>query len=252
MGITFDDESIVSKDNVPYIIPRDANYDTMSVLGGFDATNTFKFAAFTPEGKLKVDASVSIEHVDIGDVNMQVKGPTGADLLVSGDFNVGTTQAFIFVQDSRMEFTGPAGGSLLVDVTGSDLPEGAATEATQLEILEALGGGNTIDKLSRFGSESVEYNSPTTILDYVVPVNNRFRIDSVRAWADVDAEYYVMIDGLQVDGYRTTPANLTMSIDSTSIQFATAGQHVVIGATHFRDNGSKTMKAVLQGALEIV
>lgn len=124
------------------------------------------------------------------------------------------------------------------------------TEETLQDILEALGGGSTVAKISRYGEANAPYDTPTSIIDYVVPANSRFRLDSVRGWASVDVEFYVKIDALQVDGYRTTPANLTMSIESMSVQYATAGQHVVIGATQFKAGSIKTVKAVLQGALE--
>lgn len=249
MPITFDDHQVVSRDNVPYVMPRDANYDPMGVLGGFDASNTFRFATFTDDGKLKVDASISVEHIDIGDVNIQVVGPLGNDLLVAGDYVPGTTQAYLLSEDPRMHFTGD---SLDVNITASALPDGAATEGTLLDILEALGGGSSIDKISRHETVSVAYNTPTTVLDYMVPVSHRFRIDSLRGWADVDAEFAVLIDALQVDGYRTTPANLTMDIENASIQYATAGQHVTIVATHFKNGPNKTFNAVLQGALEVI
>ena len=250
MAISFDDEQIVSKDNVPYIIPRDANYDTMSILGGFDATNTFRFGQFTAEGKLKVDASISIEHIDIGDVNIQVVGPSGADLLLSGDLNPGSTTAFLYVQDARLGFTGD---SLNVNITGSALPDGASTEETLRDILEALGGSSSLIKQSFYGeAEVAPGDTPVTIVEYEVEAGTRFRIDGIRGWADVDAEFLVTINSVVVDGYRTTPANLTMSIESEYIQYAIAGQVVRIEASHSKQSGDWLIKAVLQGAVETI
>jgi hypothetical protein len=147
---------------------------------------------------------------------------------------------------------GFTGGSLKVAVDGAT---GLATEDTQLEILRVLGGGSPDEQISRVGATGVAANSltPTVIIDYLVPASSRFRIDTVRGWGDVDAEFFVAIDSLQVDGWRTTPANLTMDIEKPSIQYATAGQHVTVSAQHWIARaGTKTLKASLQGALETI
>ena len=242
MGITFDDQQIASKDGVPYIIPRDANFDTMALLGGFDSSNNFKFGKFNSSGQLMVDASVAPGL-------LRVLNSADAEITLYGGLNPDADTNFLYVQDQRMGFTG---GSLNANITASALPNGAATETTLVDILEALGGSSSVSKESLFDSKEVEANTPTTILEYAVPSGKKFRIDAVRGWADVDAEYYVMIDSDQVDGYRTTPAQLTMNIEQVCAQYAAAGQLVVIGATHFKNGPSRTMKAILQGALETI
>jgi len=128
-----------------------------------------------------------------------------------------------------------------------------STEETLQDILEALGGGSSVNKFSLFDSETVAPgNTPTILLDYTVPPGLKFRIESIRGWADVDAEFGVYLDTLQVDGYRTTPANLTMNIEGPAIQHATAGQHIIVSALHYKKTGSRLMKATVQGQLETI
>lgn len=252
MGITFDNTRVVKENGAFSIFPRDGNDKPAAIIAGLDPNGNYKLGQFTSDGKLKVDAYVDASGIDIGDVNIRVKDILGNDLLVAGATLEGSTFGFLYAEDPRMGFTG---GNLLVSVAGTTLAPNAATEATLQDILEVLGGGSLDEKVSRFDYEFVAPSqaTPTILLDYVVPNDSRFRISSVRAWADVDAEYGVYIDSIQVDGYRTTPANLTMDINSMSVQYATAGQHITIAATHWVDRaGTQVIKAALQGALESI
>lgn len=245
MGISFDRDQIAIKDGTPYIIPRDANFDTFSLLGGFDADNEFKFGKFSSEGKLLVDASVSPGLLKVLDIDSE-------EMILSGGVNPDTETNFLYCQDQRMTFSG---GHLNVnaDIGSIALPPNAATETTLVDILEALGGSSSVSKQSFYGeAEVAPGNTPVTIVEYTVDVGTRFRIDSVRGWSNVDAEFLVTINSAMVDGYRTTPANLTMSIESEYIQYATAGQVIRIEASHTKKSGDRLIKAVLQGAIETI
>ncbi len=248
MGITFD-ENIVERDNVPFLIPRDANFDAMSLLGGFDENNVFRFASFTPEGKLRIDASVTIENVDIGDVNIRVKDLTGADLLVSGGTNPDGQTKFLYAQDQRMHFNQD---ELQVGVEYSALPDGAATEATLVDILEALGAQPNAQRISQFGSNTFIAGVEGTIVSFVVPAGKKVRVTGVRGWADVDAEYAVKIGALQIDGYRTTPADITMDIDTSDTPYANAGDTIYLTAQHYVSGAGREFKGVIQGVMETV
>jgi hypothetical protein len=132
-----------------------------------------------------------------------------------------------------------------------------ATEGTLQDILETLGGSIVSPRIlgfSIFGATTVLANGviPTTIVSYTVPAGKRYRITGARAWADVDAEYCVMIDSDQVDGYRTTAADITMNISTAGVQYAAAGQVITIGATHFKVGIPRIIKAVIQGSLETI
>ena len=145
---------------------------------------------------------------------------------------------------------------VVMDSTGlhnvAGTPINPATENTLQDVLEALGGGSSADKQSFFDSEDLLAGIPTTVLTYIVPSGKKFKIENVRGWADVDAEYYIKIDSTQVDGYRTSPAQLTMSIESAAIQYALAGQAITVGATHFKTGVPQTIKIILQGVLETI
>jgi len=130
-----------------------------------------------------------------------------------------------------------------------------STEDTLQDILETLGGVVLVPKnvgFSKFGSAAVIAGTalPVPLVTYTVPVGYRFRITGARGWADVDAEYSVFIDSDQVDGYRTTPAELTMNINMASIHYADAGAVIMIGAVQSKSGTPPLIKAVIQGSLE--
>jgi hypothetical protein len=114
VAITLDDDGVVFKDGNPIIFPRDGNYDPGSFLLGFDSSETIQFASFTSGGRLKVDSSVSIDSVDIGDVNVNLK-VGGIDKYWDGTLNPDATTHAGYVQDQRMTFDT---GSLNVKLTG--------------------------------------------------------------------------------------------------------------------------------------
>lgn len=249
MGIIFDNTKVTRVDGIDTIFPRDANDKPAAVLAGLTEDGVYKIAQFTDEGKLKIDASITIEDIDIGDVNIRVKDATGSDIQVSGGTNPDTITKFLYAQDQRMGFVD---GGLQVFVNESALPAGAATEQTLGSILEALGGEPNTQRLSEFGEATFIAEVDTDIINYVVPAGQRIRIMGARGWADVDAEYYIKIGSTQVDGYRTTPAQLTMDIDTSEVQYANAGETIHLGAKHFSSGPARTFKGVIQGITETV
>ena len=129
-----------------------------------------------------------------------------------------------------------------------------STEDTLQDILETLGGVVLVPKsagLSIFNTTAITAGAgPAEIVSYTVPVGKRFRITGARGWADVDGEFTIAIDGDQVDGYRTTPAELTMNINAASIQYVAAGSVITIAAAHYKSGPAQTFKAAIQGSLE--
>jgi hypothetical protein len=126
---------------------------------------------------------------------------------------------------------------------------GAATESTLLNVLETL-GGSPASPSTAFSVASLSYNVPGDVIVYTVPAGMKFRMRGARAWADVDAEFYVKKNGIQVDGYRTTASILTMEID-TEIA-AVAGETITVGATHFKSGAAQDFKAAIFGVLETI
>ena len=111
MAITIDDDHEIYRDGERIMIPRDGNHSPSALLSGFDTDENLTFGRFTTDGRLKVDASVTIDHVDIGDVNTLLK-VDGVNQYLGGVLNPDTTTYAGYVQDQRMSFTG---GSLNVN-----------------------------------------------------------------------------------------------------------------------------------------
>ena len=63
--------NIIKKDNKDVIFPNDSGGRNVSIIAGFGNDETIKFVEVTNDGKLKVDANVSIDNITIGDVNIR-------------------------------------------------------------------------------------------------------------------------------------------------------------------------------------
>lgn len=115
------------------MFPRDGNHSPAAFLAGFDVNEDVVFASFTPEGRLKIDASVSIDTVDIGDVNILLK-VGGVNRQWNGVLNPDATTYAAWVQDQRMSYTG---ASLNVAVSNfpADYPD--AGTHSRLDTLNA-------------------------------------------------------------------------------------------------------------------
>jgi hypothetical protein len=138
MTISFDDNQIASKDGVPMVTPRDANFDPYALLGGLDDTGTFRFAKFTSDGKLKIDAAI-----DIGNVYMLVKGITGAEIQVSGGTNPDDTTKFLYSQDQRMNFSN---GQLETSDTINSSVVSDTLALTTVPVVARIGASNLVNR----------------------------------------------------------------------------------------------------------
>ena len=128
------DHDILDPGGAPFIIPRDGNHSPVALLAGIDPTDVIRFGAMTPDGKLKVDASVSIDNVDIGDVNILLK-VAGVNHQWNGVLNSDLLTYSALVQDPRMTFSTGA-----LNVTFAGGVSGLATEITQLNVFDAVRG----------------------------------------------------------------------------------------------------------------
>lgn len=124
-------DSIVKKDGIPVLFPKDSLYGPTSIIAGFDTAENLVLGKFTTDGRLKVDTSVTIDSIDMGDVNVLLK-VGGIDKYLNGVLNPDTTTHSALVQDPRQSYTGT---NLNADVKASALPSGAATQATLATLL---------------------------------------------------------------------------------------------------------------------
>ena len=95
----------------PVIYPSDGTGRQAAVLAGFHGDDIL-YAAFTDDGKLRVDASVTIETVDIGDVGLFVRDSSGTNHLAGGILNPDSLTWALYTQDPRFTFSS---NKLLVD-----------------------------------------------------------------------------------------------------------------------------------------
>lgn len=129
MPVTIDpQDGVVYKGVNPLLFPVDANDRVSAFLSGLDTADNPVLGRFTTDGRLKVDASVSIDTVDIGDVNMRIKLAGGGEDYLYGAMNPDGITRFLYTQDQRMNYTA---GSLHVKADNFDvLLSTRATEAT--------------------------------------------------------------------------------------------------------------------------
>lgn len=124
MAITVGDDSVLLDGSIRIKFLRDAEYDAAPPLVAFSGDNQTLIQC-TPEGRLKVDTSVTIDTVDIGDVGVFLN-VGGVNHLWNGILNPDGTTYAGWVQDQRMSFTGTR---LRVDtalVFPSDYPDAGA------------------------------------------------------------------------------------------------------------------------------
>ena len=119
MSITITDKSIINKDGKHIIFPMDAGGRPAPFLSGYDDTETLRVASLTSDGKLKVDATVTVGTVTIGDVTLKAKDSLGADGYVHRVVNPDTLTSGLYVQDQRMNFTSDELNSLSHGFDGS-------------------------------------------------------------------------------------------------------------------------------------
>lgn len=125
-----------------------------------------------------------------------------------------------------------------------------ATEETLQAVLAALGGTSTASAVNEYNSASVPAGgTPTVILTYTVPAGKSFSLSSFVAWGDIDAEYQLKVDSVQVGGGRSSIATPTLNVNyGAGVVKATTGQVVTIVALQYA-NTAYTLQANLAGSL---
>lgn len=62
--------------------------------------------------------------------------------------------------------------------------------------------GSQLSSVNQYSSNSVPFNTETTILSYVVPTGHSFYLDKISVWGDYFCEVLIRDNGVQVDGCR--------------------------------------------------
>lgn len=191
--INTDGDIIDGDTNLPLLFPRDANHSPAPFLMGHEVgSSLLKLATFTSDGRVRVDAAVTIDNVDIGDVNIRVKDAAESDILVSGGINPDSTTRFLYNQDQRMSFDT---GSLNVKLTGGGGGLAADTAVDDDSIPTGLSGivsiGLThgfdgtdwarIDSITQNGTSRLQVNSQLTdgVTDVLVTPEGELRTAAV-------------------------------------------------------------------------
>lgn len=101
--ITYSD-SIIKKDNSIVVLPKDGTGSGTSMIVGLDDTENIRLAKVTPDGKLMVDAALSVTGVSIGDVVIKSPDLGGSVSPLNRTTNDDGTSA-LYVQDKRLSFS---------------------------------------------------------------------------------------------------------------------------------------------------
>jgi hypothetical protein len=238
--------------------PVDENTRPAAVLYTFDpSTNQFLPITSTAVpgitgGVLNtniVGGVMQVENLHVEMVSTGIHGVTG------GMINPSTEETLQDILEAIGSTAGAASAFGVLNVSEARI--NPSTEETLQDILETLGGAVVNPKQvgqSTYGEAEVDGSavSMTGIVEFEVPAGKRFAATSLRGWADVDVEFSVTINGDQIDGFRTTPAQLTMNISAAQVHFAQPLELVKIWAKHAYAGKTRTVKAVIQGTLEII
>lgn len=142
MAVVIDpQDSRIYDGNNTILFPSDSAGRPSAFLSGLDSNDDPVLGRFTTDGRLKVDASVTIDSVDIGDVNTLLK-VGGVNQYLGGVLNPDLLTYAAYVQDQRMSFNG---GSLNVAITGQ--PIALAGEVNILNAADATINPSTEETL---------------------------------------------------------------------------------------------------------
>lgn len=138
------------------------------------------------------DASIGLEvgEVNIGNVNVKLKLVAGGEEFLYGGLNPDLLSYFAYIQDQRMNFSGPR---LMTDT------------------VIVPGGADSIDEHDSVSA--VPINTPTAVLTYTVPVGKILYLQAARGSGYVPAEYWVEIDGTERERQRSNWANWNVKFD---------------------------------------
>lgn len=70
MALVLDDTKIITADGVPVVFPKDAAANVAPMLSGVDSTGAIQVVGATTDGRLKVDAALSVENINLGNVEI--------------------------------------------------------------------------------------------------------------------------------------------------------------------------------------
>jgi hypothetical protein len=210
--------------SLPFLIPRDANHSPVALLAGLTDTDVVKFAKFTSDGKLQVDASVTIDNVDIGNVDLKAKDAFGVSQYLQVEIDPATARYALITNDPRFTFSGAS-----LNVTSSPAPSS---------------GG-----INKFGTSSTLDGIWVTVVSQTVLTGETFDARGFEVWGDADAEWSLEAGSTQIGGTRTSPSMLAHSVGYANV-IPVAGPIVVsLKARHWYPSKTVGFSANLEGRL---
>jgi hypothetical protein len=221
--LVVNDDAVILDSGIRLKFLRDAEYDPAPPLVAISGDDQVLLKC-TADGKLKVDASVSIEHIDIGDVSIMADNDSGVGMLLRGIDNPIDGKWSLYTHDPRFQFTG---GCLNVNLI--DIPDTGG--------LNKYGTGSTLDGVWK------------TIVTQSVGAGQTLDLSGMVVWGDADADWVVEIGGIVKGGCRTSPSKLTETIPYIQPLQAIGVTTVAIRVRHYYPSKTIDFSASMQGRL---
>ena len=252
MSVTIGADGTVLVNGTRILFPRDSLNHSAAMVGGFSGDNLV-LGQFTSDGKLKVDASVTVDTIDIGTVNLQAVTAGGAFFPIGEVLNPDATTYALYVQDPRQTYTAGAlnvkvgNASLPVTQSGTwtvalanesimigsvELSDGAHTAAVTAGLALKVDGSATTQPISgtvsvhdpgvdvySYGEQAaVAASASIAATTYTVPDGYSFYLKHISMSGDCPALFVVDIDAAVVCKRRlsTFEFNTDMTVDSGS------------------------------------
>jgi hypothetical protein len=243
MAITIDpQDSRVYRGANTLLFPSDSAGRASAFLSGLDVSDNVVFASFTADRRLRVDASVTIDNVDIGDVNTRLK-VGGVEHYWDGVLNPDSISYAGFVQDQRMTFTAQDELhtlSRVADSTGTIINPGTDESLQEIVALltAPLPGVNGAPHHSFGEVVAVASGIPTDVVTYTVPAGKTLYLRHVAFSGSNVSTFWIDIDGSVQARKRTyfTEYNgdFFFEGDSGHGLKVNAGQTITVVAEHSR------------------
>lgn len=221
MALALDDDAVIIDSGIRLKFLRDAEYDPAPPLVGMDG-DVQTLLQCTSDGRLKVDASVTVDHLDIGDVDTKAKDALGVSQYLQVVTDPVLSRYALITNDPRMNFSS---GALNVNVVSA-----------------AAGAGE-----NKFGSSSMLDGVWHTIVAHTVLAGEKYDISGFQAWGDADAEWRIMVGAAQVGGARTSPSRLMEVVSYPYNIHITGPASVVMQAKHWYASKTINFYASLEG-----
>lgn len=120
-----------------------------------------------------------------------------------------------------------ASGTEVIPIYASDpIPVNIVGESEPLDIVY-----NTVMAVPRL--------TETTVVDYTVPIGEEFLFTTGRATGDTDAEFYLQVDGNNIDSYRTSWSERTARFDIAQGAIKVLGGSVIRIRVYHEENTAK-------------